>query len=84
MQSKTVHDVRGFQIKCRYFIKCPLCFSCRNYNAKYTECNTCMNENRKKNICNVELHKEELISKMIIKDRLKLKEKVEFINGKNN
>lgn len=81
-KQKTVADVRGFKIKCKYFVKCPLCYGCRNYNSKYLECEECRRENAKKNLCNKELHKDELISKMIIKDRIKLTEKVDFKNGR--
>lgn len=75
---KTVHNVRGYQIGCINFQKCPLCFGCRRFNTADPECKICL-ENKKQNICKVDLHRDEITSRMITKGNLHLPEKLEFI-----
>ena len=38
-------------------------------------------ENKKYNICNTELHKTDLIAKMITKNNIKINEPIKFINN---
>lgn len=74
---KTVHDVRGSQIKCVNFQKCPLCYGCRRYSSVDPECAICI-ENKKTNICKTDLHKADVTAKMILKENIKLDGKIEF------
>lgn len=75
-RAKTINDVKGYTEKCINFTKCPLCFGCRNYNHRDPNCFICLTD-KKKNICNIELHKSDLISKMITKEHIHFK-KIEF------
>lgn len=77
-KAKTVHDVRGSKINCLNFIKCPLCYGCRNYNSQDPDCQICLSENKKMNLCNTQLHRSDLISKMITKNNIILNEPVTF------
>lgn len=69
---KTYHDVRGSKIKCVNYQKCPLCYGCRRYSSTDPECQICLTENKKNNICNVNLHRDEVTSKMITKENINL------------
>lgn len=71
MKQKTVQDVLGYQIRCPNYIKCPLCYGCRNYNPKYLKCSKCY-RNKRNNICDTNKHKEKLIAKMITKENIVL------------
>lgn len=71
MKQKIPQDVLGYQIRCPNYIKCPLCYGCRNYNPSYLKCAKC-NQNRKKNICDTNKHKENLIAKMITRETINL------------
>lgn len=66
---KQQSDVRGVQIKCVNFIGCPMCYGCRNYNSADPDCAECT-VNRKKNICNTNTHRSDLISKMVLRNRI--------------
>lgn len=77
-KAKTVHDVRGSRINCLNFIKCPLCYGCRNYVSTDAECNICFRENKKINLCNTNLHRNDLISQMITKNNILLDEPINF------
>jgi hypothetical protein len=76
-KQKTPDDVRGFKVKCVNFVKCPMCYGCRNYRSIDLDCAKCM-ENKKINVCNTNLHKSDLIAKMIMKDKIKLPDDVQF------
>ena len=76
---KSPKDVLGFQINCPSYTMCPLCYGCRNYRSDLDECKKCAT-NFKQNICNTKLHKSNLIAKMILKNEIEIKEKVNFIN----
>ena len=65
-RNKTYHDVRGSKIKCINYQKCPLCYG----------------ENKKFNICNKDLHRDDVTSKFITKEIIKIN-KVEFKSKKN-
>ena len=80
-KTKTEYDVRGYEIKCINYIKCPLCYGCRNYNSVDPDCKICIEQNKKYNICNTELHKTDLIAKMITKNNIKISEPTKFINN---
>lgn len=69
-KQKTVSDVRGYKKNCINFLSCPLCYGCRRYSSIDQECEKCYRENKKYNICNKDLHKDDLIGKMISKNRI--------------
>ncbi len=71
-KTKDKNEVRGVLIGCPNFHPCPLCYGCRNYMATDIECEKCLKEDKKKNICNKELHKEEILEKMIKRDNVDL------------
>lgn len=71
MRDKTKNDPLGAQIVCANFDQCPFCYGCRNYNTRDLECEECA-KNKKINLCKVELHKPELISKMVTRTRIKI------------
>lgn len=64
---KTYRDVLGWQINCKWYQKCPLCYGCRNYDSTYLKCQKCA-ENMKQNVCNRELHTDKIISRMITRE----------------
>lgn len=72
MLDKTKNDARGAQINCVNFQLCPFCYGCRNFRSDDMECQECKRLNAKKNICNIEKHKEDIITKMIIKPKIKI------------
>lgn len=72
MKSKNPHDVRGRKIDCARFEACPLCYGCRAYNSRFIKCHKCRTENKKLNICNTQLHRADLIAKMITKEVIKV------------
>ena len=78
-RDKTPNDVRGVQISCTNYIKCPFCYGCRNYCSYDPQCQICKSTNEKYNLCNTEKHQSEVISKMIIKDKIIINKK-----GENN
>jgi hypothetical protein len=79
MKQKSPGDVRGKRIKCVNFIQCPMCYGCRNSKDDDPECIKC-NINKKLNVCNTQLHKTDLIAKMIKRDTIKIDEPVIFKN----
>lgn len=68
---KRIYDVRGYKTKCINFQSCPLCYGCRRYSTVDPECIKCAT-NKKTNICNTDLHKSDLIGKMITKNTIVL------------
>lgn len=76
-KAKTVHDVRGYQIDCVNYQKCPLCYGCRRYSSIDPECQACL-INKKQNICNKDLHRDDLISKMITKSIITVDRPITF------
>lgn len=77
-EPKQPNHVRGNRIKCPKFIQCPLCYGCRAYSTHDLDCIECEKENKKKNICNKELHKDDVITKFITKNVIKVDEKTIF------
>ena len=67
-RNKTYHDVRGY--------------GCRRYSSIDPECRKCYEENKKFNICNKDLHRDDVTSKFITKEIIKIN-KVEFKSKKN-
>lgn len=78
-EPKQPNQVRGNRINCPKFVQCPLCYGCRNYSSHDLECIACKEENFKKNVCNKKLHKDDLIAKFITKNKVELKEQIEFL-----
>lgn len=76
-RAKTIHDVRGYQVNCINFQKCPLCYGCRRYSSIDPECQICL-LNKKQNICNKDLHRDDLVSKMITKSVIMLDQSIAF------
>jgi hypothetical protein len=81
MLNKTPHDVLGVKKRCINYIKCPLCYGCRNYRGIDPSCAECA-RNKKDNICNTDKHKPDLIAQFITKDRIKITKQVEFKSAK--
>jgi len=79
-QIKTPNSVRGVQINCHNYIKCPLCYGCRNYNHEDSQCLECAKD-AKNNICNTKKHRADLITKFITKESIKINGDVTFINN---
>lgn len=77
-EPKQPNQVRGNRIRCPKFIQCPLCYGCRAYSSHDLDCIECEKENKKKNICNKELHKDDVITKFITKNKISFDEKVIF------
>lgn len=77
-EPKQPNHVRGNRIKCIKFIQCPLCYGCRAYSTHDLDCLNCVEENKKKNICNKELHKDDIISKFITKNKIEINEQIIF------
>lgn len=69
---KTVNDVRGARERCINFQSCPLCYGCRRYSSSDSDCQQCLLENKKFNICNKDLHKDDIVAKMITKNNIKI------------
>ena len=69
---KTVNDVRGAREKCINFQSCPLCYGCRRYSSADPDCQQCLLENKKFNICNKDLHKDDIVAKMITKNNIEI------------
>lgn len=69
-KQKTPEDVRGYRIKCINYVKCPLCYGCRNYNIQDPECLRCKEQDSKINLCNIKLHRNDLIAKMVTNSTL--------------
>lgn len=77
-EPKQPNQVRGNRIKCPKFIQCPLCYGCRAYSSHDLDCIECVSENKKKNICNKDLHKDDVITNFITKDKIKIEESITF------
>lgn len=78
-KQKTPENVRGYRIKCVNYVKCPLCYGCRNYNDYDPECIKCKDFDKKVNLCNIKLHRNDLVSKMVTNSTLDMhNKKVEF------
>jgi len=77
MKAKQPSDVRGARIRCINYIKCPVCYGCRNYNSIDPECSKCM-LNKKINICKTDIHKPDVVSRFITKQSINIKEQVVF------
>lgn len=77
-EPKQPNQVRGNRIRCPKFIQCPLCYGCRAYSTADLDCIECSEENKKKNICNTELHREDLISQFITKNKIEIDEEITF------
>lgn len=77
-EPKQPNHVRGNRVKCIKFIQCPLCYGCRAYSTHDLDCLNCVEENKKKNICNKELHKDDIISKFITKNKIEINEQIIF------
>ena len=83
MNNKTPSHVTGVKVQCVNYIKCPLCYGCRNYREIDPDCLRCTT-NRKRDICNTNKHKTELIAKMILRPKIRFDEPITFKNGGNN
>lgn len=79
-ESKQPNHVLGKKTNCPNFVQCPICYGCRSYSTSIIECERCT-VNIKKNICNVQLHKADLIEKLITKDKIKLDKDTVFISA---
>lgn len=77
-QPKQPNMVRGNRIRCPKFQQCPLCYGCRSYSTHDLDCMECAEENKKLNVCNKDLHKDDVISSFITKDKIKIEESIEF------
>ena len=77
-EPKQPNQVRGNRIRCAKFVQCPLCYGCRAYSTHDLECIECASENKKKNICNKELHKDDLISQFITRNKIEIEEFITF------
>ena len=82
-ESKKPSHVRGVMIGCSNFSMCPICYGCRNYSTHDISCEECA-KNKKKNICNTDLHRADLIEKLICKDVVEINESITFMNGGEN
>ena len=69
---KTWHDTTGFITGCPSYNPCPLCYGCRAYSAIYKMCEKC-EENFKRDICDREKHREDLLARMISRERIEIK-----------
>lgn len=66
-KQKSHHDVRGWQVDCGWYEKCPICYGCRAYNPKFVRCEKCA-ENMKLNVCDTKKHRSDLIARMIMRE----------------
>ena len=73
MANKTKFSALGAKMNCPNFNPCPLCYGCRNYNDKYEACLKCKEDNKKYNTCNTNLHKADIISKMLYNNTINIK-----------
>lgn len=73
-QDKTKNDSRGAKYNCINFQLCPFCYGCRNYREDDPDCKECKEENAKYNICNTLKHKDAVINKMVIKQKISMEE----------
>lgn len=79
-ESKQPNHVLGFKERCPKFIQCPICYGCRSYSTHDIDCEKCA-VNKKRDVCNKELHRDDLIEKLISKDVIKMKEPVTFMSA---
>lgn len=60
IEGKQPSLVRGNQIYCINYSKCPLCYGCRSYDSRDPECVLCKQEDTQRgknyNICKTNLH----------------------------
>ena len=80
-RNKTYYNVRGSKIKCINYQKWYLCYRCRRSSSIDPECRKCYEENKKFNICNKDLNRNDVTSKFITKENIKIN-KVEFKSKK--
>ena len=67
--NKKPSDVRGYQMRCPDYEKCPLCYGCRNYDDQYIKCRiNCGNDTG--NVCNTKRHQAHLIAKMLTREKV--------------
>lgn len=81
-EAKQPNHVLGKKMNCPNFNQCPICYGCRSYTTTFVECEKCI-ANKKRDVCNTELHKSDLIEKLIRKDEIKF-DKAKFISSINN
>lgn len=85
---KQPSDVRGNQIYCINYAKCPLCFGCRAYDSRDPECRECMSIDtimgRNYHICKTNIHEAWKLNNLISKNCITIDETVEFKNGGSN
>lgn len=80
---KKVSEVRGNRINCINYQVCPICFGCRAYDSRDPECLICFQEGdtggkRNFNVCDTNLHRSDLLNKMITKTTYKTNEQIIF------
>lgn len=78
-ESKQPNHVLGKKTNCPNFTQCAICFGCRSYSTSVIECEKCT-VNRKRDICNRELHRADLVNKLISKNEIKFDEAI-FISS---
>lgn len=80
-KQKQPEDVLGYRKRCLNYIKCPVCYGCRNYRTTDPDCETCK-KSPKINICNTEIHKPGPISQLVPRPRIKLENGTTFKSNK--
>lgn len=71
LNQKQPSDVLGFRSSCVNFIQCPICYGCRNYRDEDPDCANCT-IHKKRDICDTKKHRADLISKMVLRPRIKI------------
>lgn len=79
-EAKQPNHVLGFREKCPKFVQCPICYGCRSYSSHDIDCEKCT-INRKRDICNKDLHRDDLIDKLISKNSIEFEENVTFVSA---
>ncbi|MDY6152205.1 MAG: hypothetical protein SPI06_02230 [Terrisporobacter sp.] len=83
-ERKQPNKVYGKNHNCPNFIQCPICYGCRAYSSSNLMCKEC-EKDMKLNICsNKELHRTDLMSKLITKNKLNIEDKKIIFSSFNN
>lgn len=83
-EAKQPNHVLGKKTNCPNFVQCPICYGCRAYSTADLNCGKCT-INKKRDICNVELHKADLINKLISKTQINFEKEdnISFISAEH-
>lgn len=70
MPGKKPTDVKGYQMNCPDYHKCPICFGCRNYDDSNYHCVTECGD--KSNHCDTKKHRSDLIGKLLYRKTVEI------------